>query len=220
MAKEEYIVGTDTGGTFTDATVMTVKGDIYKDKALTTPKDFSIGVVNAITNVAQAMGISLAELLANSTMIKHGTTVATNALINRTGSKVGLITTAGLEDTTLIMRAMGRVAGLSEDEIKHQSMAVKPEPIVPRGATKGVTERIDFAGKVVIPLNEPEAREAIRGLIEDEKVETIAVNFLFGFVNPAHENRIRKQPRIRRYPPHHFVLIRMTAPQKSNRRHI
>lgn len=183
----KYIVGVDTGGTFTDITVMTEDGEIYVEKAPTTPKDFSQGIIDCVNVVAKGMGISTKELLANCVMFKHGSTIATNALITREGSRVGLITTRGFEDTTLIMRGIGRVAGLSEDELKHQATAVKPEPIVPKELIKGVTERIDYAGKIVIPINEEEARQALKSLVADHGVEAIAVNFLWGFVNPVHE---------------------------------
>lgn len=186
----KYIIGTDTGGTFTDATVLTDQGELFINKAPTTPHDFSIGTVNAIREVAKTMGVSLGELLGNCRMFKHGSTVSTNALITRTGSRCGLITTRGFEDVTLVMRAIGRVAGLGEEEIKRQSTCVKPEPIVSRDRIVGVTERIDSQGRVVIPLNREEAHRAIQYLIEEQQVEAIAVNLLWGFANPVHEQQI------------------------------
>jgi N-methylhydantoinase A len=188
----KYIIGVDTGGTFTDATVMTPEGELFMDKAPTTPRDFSKGIMDALMEVSKLMGLSRKNLLENTLMFKHGSTVSTNALITREGSKVGLITTKGFEDTTLIMRGIGRVAGLDEEGIKHQATAVKPEPIVPKELIRGVTERIDFRGNVVIPINMGEAKEAIRYLVEEKQVETIAVNFLFGFVNPTHEKKIKE----------------------------
>ena len=181
------VIGTDTGGTFTDATVVTDKGEIFINKAPTTPHDFSLGTIAAVTEVAKTMNISLQDLLKSCEMFKHGSTVSTNALITRSGSRVGLITTRGFEDVTLVMRAIGRVAGLGEVEIKRQATCVKPEPIVPRDRIAGVTERVDFRGNVVIPVNIEEAKEGIRYLIEDQGVEAIAINFLWGFANPVHE---------------------------------
>lgn len=192
MEQGSYFIGIDTGGTFTDVVVLSDSGKIFMAKASTTPKDFSIGVIEGLKAVAEVMGVSPRQLLSQCKIVKHGTTITTNALINRVGSKVGLLTTKGFEDTTLIMRAGGRVAGLSEEEIKHQATAVKPVPLVPRKLIKGVTERVDFAGKVVIPINLDHAREAIRSLIEDERVEALAVNFMFGFVNPTHENAVKR----------------------------
>lgn len=187
---KKYIVGVDTGGTFTDATVLREDGEIFIDKSSTTPHDFSIGVLNALTEVSKHVGIPREELLKNANMVKHGCTVATNALITGTGSKVGLITTRGFEDTTLIMRAFGRVAGMGEEEIKHQSTAVKPKPVVPKSRIRGVSERIDLKGNVTIPLNEEEVREALKSLIEDEQVDAIAINLLFSFMNSVHEEKI------------------------------
>lgn len=189
---EDYIIGIDTGGTFTDVTVIDKEGNIYTDKAPTTPKDFSQGVINAIGEVSKLIGISSAELLSRCQILKHGTTVATNALITKTGSKVGLITTKGFEDTTLIMRAIGRVAGLSEDEIRHQATATKPKPLVPRNLIGGVTERVDFKGNILAPLNEEEVKDALKYLIEEKDVEAIAVSFLWSFVNPIHERRVKE----------------------------
>ncbi|MFC1938128.1 hydantoinase/oxoprolinase family protein [Chloroflexota bacterium] len=209
MNQDNYILGIDTGGTFTDVVVMSQSGETWIDKAPTTPRDFSSGVMEAIGTLSRAMGLSVEELLSQCKAVKHGTTVATNALINRDGSKVGLITTKGFEDNTLIMRAIGRVAGLSEEEIKHQSTAVKPIPLVPRGLIKGVTERVDAAGNVVIPMNLEEAKEAIRSLVEDEKVEAIALNFLFGFVNPVHEKKIGEL--VHEMYPNHNILMSMAS---------
>lgn len=191
-AEMKYIIGVDTGGTFTDVTVMTPEGELFMDKAPTTPRDFSKGIMDALAEVSQRMKLAKKELLENTLMFKHGSTVSTNALITREGSKVGLITTKGFEDTTLIMRAVGRVAGLDEEGIKHQATAVKPEPLVPQELIRGVTERIDFRGNIVIPINMDEAKEAVRYLVEEKQVEAIAVNFLFGFVNPIHEKRIKE----------------------------
>jgi N-methylhydantoinase A len=188
----KYIVGVDTGGTFTDVTVMTPSGELFMDKAPTTPQDFSKGIMDALGEVSASMKMSRTELLRNTLMLKHGSTVSTNALITREGARVGLITTKGFEDTTLIMRAIGRVAGLDEEGIKHQATARKPEPIVPKALIRGVTERIDFRGNVVIPINLKEVEEALRYLVEEQRVEAVAVNLLFGFVNPLHEKKIKE----------------------------
>jgi N-methylhydantoinase A len=118
-AKRNYIIGVDTGGTFTDVVVLADTGQVWTAKASTTPDDFSRGVMDAVGEAAQIMGVESSDLLGRTTLFKHGSTVATNALITRSGVKVGLITTRGFEDTTEIMRAIGRVDGLSDDEIKH-----------------------------------------------------------------------------------------------------
>ena len=125
-SKAQYIIGIDTGGTFTDVVVLGGAGEVWTAKASTTPDDFSRGVMDAVKEAAGAVGVEMSELLGRSTLFKHGSTVATNALITRNGCKVGLITTRGFEDTTEIMRAIGRVDGLSGDEIKHVTWITKP----------------------------------------------------------------------------------------------
>src|SRR5262249_48667062 len=191
LAREQYIIGIDTGGTFTDAVVMSEAGRVWTAKASTTPDDFSRGVMDALTEAAQTVGVDRKELLNRTTLFKHGSTVATNALITHSGVKVGLVTTKGFEDTTEIMRAIGRVDGLSDDEIKHVTWITKPEPFVPRERIIGVRERMDYQGNEIVPLNRSDVMEAIRRLIEDDQVEAIAVSLMHAWANPKHEEEIR-----------------------------
>jgi N-methylhydantoinase A len=188
---KNFIIGVDTGGTFTDVVVLGNAGEVWTAKASTTPDDFSRGVMDAVAEAARAVGVDRSELLGRTTLFKHGSTVATNALITRNGCKVGLITTRGFEDTTEIMRAIGRVDGLSGDEIKHVTWITKPEPFVPRERVVGVRERMDYQGNEIVPLNRADVMEAIRRLIEDDKVEAIAVSLLHAWANPRHEEEIR-----------------------------
>ena len=195
MKTEEkgYIIGVDTGGTFTDVVLLKPNGEFVTGKAPTTPADFSMGVTNAVTEVARQMGLPLEELLTRMAYFKHGTTVATNALITRSGAKVGLITTRGFEDTTLIMRAIGRVDGLPEEEVRHVTHVTKPEPLVPRRLIRGVSERIDYQGQVLIPLSQPELDSAVAELVEKQGCNALAVSLLHAWANPAHENAIRER---------------------------
>ncbi len=190
-AREEYIIGVDTGGTFTDIVVMGAAGRVWTAKASTTPDDFSRGVMDALTEAAKTVGIDRRELLGRTSLFKHGSTVATNALITHSGVKVGFIPTKGFEDTTEIMRAIGRVDGLPEEEIRHVTWVTKPEPLVPRELVAGVAERIDYRGEVVVPLDREDVMAAIRRLIKEEKVEAIAVSLLHAWANPKHEEEIR-----------------------------
>lgn len=190
-AQQQFIVGVDTGGTFTDVVVMSQSGEVWTAKAPTTPDDFSRGVMDALTEAARTVGVERSQLLDRTTIFKHGSTVATNALITHSGVTVGFITTKGFEDTTEIMRAIGRVDGLSEDEIRHVTYVTKPEPIVPRERVIGVRERIDYRGEEIVPLFRADVMAAIRRLMEEEKVQAIAVSLLHAWVNPAHEEEIR-----------------------------
>ena len=190
-AKTQYIIGVDTGGTFTDVVVLDNSGKVWTAKASTTPDDFSRGVMDAVKEAAVAVGIDMKHLLGQTLLFKHGSTVATNALITHNGCRVGLITTRGFEDTTEIMRAIGRVDGLSDDEIKHVTWVTKPEPFVPRERVLGVRERIDYLGNEVVPLNWDDVMLAIRRLMEVDKVDAIAVSLMHAWANPRHEEEIR-----------------------------
>jgi len=189
-AREGLVVGIDTGGTFTDIVVLHPDGEVTIDKSPTTPKDFSQGVIDAVAVAAKSLGVDSRRFLNDTAMFKHGTTVATNALIVRRGAKVGLITTRGFEDTVYVMRAVGRVDGLDEMEIKHVTKVTKPKPLVERQSIRGVYERIDYKGDVVVPLDIEGVREAVRELVEDRKVEAIAVCLLFSWMNASHEQRV------------------------------
>jgi N-methylhydantoinase A len=146
--------------------------------------------MNALEVTAESMGMDRATLLRRSSVLKHGTTVATNAMITRTGSRVGLLTTKGHEDAIFIMRAIGRVDGLEEMEIRHVTKVTKPKPLVERPDVRGIYERLDFRGEVLAPLDEDDAREAISYLVDERGVDAIAVCLLFGWKNPVHEKRI------------------------------
>ncbi len=190
-AKRNFIIGVDTGGTFTDIVVLGDAGEVWTAKASTTPDDFSRGVMDALKEAAFAVGVETSELLGRTSLFKHGSTVATNALITHNGCKVGLITTKGFEDTIEIMRAIGRVDGLSDDEIKHVTWISKPEPFVPRERVIGVRERMDYQGNEIVPLNWDDVMEAIRRLMQEDKVDAIAVSLMHAWANPKHEEEIR-----------------------------
>jgi N-methylhydantoinase A len=121
-------------------------------------------------------------------LLSHGTTVATNVVVERRGAKVGLITTAGHGDALLIMRAYGRAAGLSAAATLRFSATAKPEPLVPRTLIHEIPERIDSQGEVVVALDEAAVRRATRALLA-AGVEAIAIVFLWSFRNPSHEQR-------------------------------
>ncbi len=186
-----YMIGVDTGGTFTDCVVIDEKGHITTAKALSTPGDFSEGVINSLQVAAERLQVQLQDLLASAKSFYHGTTISTNAVLTGKGAKVGLITTQGHKDAIFIMRAIGRGAGLTEQELKHYAATDKPTPIVPKHLVKEVTERVDYKGEVIVPFCEAEARKAVGELL-DKGVEAIAVSFLWSFMNPAHEQEVRR----------------------------
>lgn len=187
-----FSIGVDIGGTFTDVVVLSRTSEVVSGKSATTPTALDDGVMDAIGDAAGAMGVAVSELLSSTGLVKHGSTVATNALLTRRGVRVGLITTRGFEDTPLIMRAVGRVDGLPEEEVRHVAAVTKPEPLVPPDRIRGVRERISAGGEIVVPLNLDDVRTAARELIEHQRVEALAVSLLQSWANPAHERAVRE----------------------------
>jgi N-methylhydantoinase A len=186
-----YVIAVDSGGTFADCIVLDSTGRVTAAKAPSTPDDFSRGALDSLAGAAEQLGISLEELLAQSTLFGHGTTVATNALLTRSGCKTGLITTKGHEDAIIIGRTVQKVAGLSESEITNLVRLDKADPIIPRPLIKGITERVDYKGQVIVPLDGEDVRRAVEELV-DAECEAIAVSLLWSFLHPAHERRVRE----------------------------
>ena len=162
-------------------------------KALSTPPDFAGGVLNSIESAAGPMGLGLDDLLSRTHLFIHGSTVVDNTVLTRDGARTGLITTKGFEDTLHVTRgAYGRWAGLTEDRMKHPVKTDRAPALTPRDAVVGVSERVDCAGEVVLPLDEAALEGAIRFLTEDKGVEALAVSFLWSFLNPKHERKVRE----------------------------
>ncbi|MBS1888672.1 MAG: hydantoinase/oxoprolinase family protein [Actinobacteria bacterium] len=185
-----YTVAVDSGGTFSDCVAISDAGVVTKAKSPSTPPDFERGVLNAVGEVAERLGFSLRELLEQTTIFAHGTTVATNILINHDGAKTALLTTRGHEDAILIGRTVQKVAGLSEEEIIDVARLRKATPLVPRTRIHGVDERVDRAGQVVVPLD-IERLDDLRDRLRDAGVEAIAISLLWSFLNPEHEQQLR-----------------------------
>jgi N-methylhydantoinase A len=187
----QYFCGIDTGGTFTDCVVMDEQGRITIAKSPSTPKDFAEGFFNALEAAAEKIALTLPQLMQQTRLLLHGTTVGTNAIVQLKGVKTGLITTRGHGDALIMMRSVGRSAGLPIEKLLHVSRHQKPTPIIPRALIQEVSERMDWKGDVFLPLNVNEARAAIQSLL-DARVEGIAIAFLWGFVNPAHELAVKQ----------------------------
>jgi len=192
MTDTTYLVATDVGGTCTDTIVVSSEGGIHIGKALSTPPDFATGVLNSIRSAADAMGMTLAQILERTSLFIHGSTVVDNTVFTREGTRTGLIATEGFEDTILVTRgAYGRWSGLTEEGIKNPVKTDRAPALVETSAIAGVAERLDCDGDVVTPLDLAQAERAIRFLVEDRKVEAIAVSLLWSFSNPSHELAIR-----------------------------
>ena len=189
-----YLVGVDIGGTFTDCVVLDRKGGITATKAASTPGNFAAGMLDALRVAADRLGLPFDAFCERISVLTHGTTVGTNALIQRKGAKVGLITTKGHEDAIHIMRGSRGVNSRDIAKVVHFPESQKPDPIVPKRYIQGVSERVDCFGEVVVPLNEVEAERAIRRLVADG-CEAIAICFLWSFRYPGHEQRVREMVR-------------------------
>jgi N-methylhydantoinase A len=186
-----YICGIDVGGTFTDCVVIDTDGRITISKSPSTPGDFSKGMFDALAVAGEKLGLTAEEFLPDVEALFHGTTVATNAMVERKGVRAGLITTVGHGDALRIMRGAGRTAGLPPEEYLQVSRASKPDPIIPRRLVGEVHERVDSKGEVVVELDEAFAREVVRDLLAKE-VRSIGVSLLWSFRNPVHELRLRE----------------------------
>ena len=153
-----YYIGVDIGGTFTDCVLVGIRADgtaTYRTaKALSTKGDPADGVLAGLTELADSMGLALPELLARTGRFGHGTTIGTNAVLERTGARVGVITTAGHGDALAIMRGHGRVAGRSVEDVFLVHGTSLPAPLIVPGAVLELHERVDSAGNVVVALDE------------------------------------------------------------------
>jgi N-methylhydantoinase A len=183
-------VAVDIGGTFTDCFVVW-NDRVVEAKALTTHHNLALGFNEALDRACDDLGLSRQELLAEVDSTRYATTLGTNALIERKGPNVGLLITRGFESTLPISRGRGYGDGLSVFEKMDVTNAKRPDPLVPIPMIRGVRERIDWKGEVVIPLDEGDVRRQFRELVENG-VEALVVSSVNGIVNPAHERRIRE----------------------------
>lgn len=174
--KEIHVrVGVDTGGTFTDFVFQTRDG-LRVFKIASTPDDPSRAIIEGLRRVADTTGARL-----NNIEVIHGTTVGTNALLQRRGARTALVTTAGFEDVL----AIGRQARPTLYDLN----AERPQLLVPDELRFGVRERVAASGEVLEELSERELERLVKKL-KRERVESIAVSLLFSFVRPDHEQRI------------------------------
>ena len=136
----------DTGGTFTDAFIVLDGKSIY-GKAPTTPHRLSEGCMEAIRVAAEELGLTLEQLLENTETFRFSTTYATNALIQKIGPKLGLITTEGFEDLVIIGKGSSWADKMTVREMRNPATVEKPKPLIPRDLTIGAKERVDYKRK-------------------------------------------------------------------------
>ena len=175
MAEQGGRLGVDIGGTFTDV-ALEIADRRYSAKILTTPEAPARAVLEALHTVLREAALAPADL----SIIIHGTTLATNAIIERKGAKTALLTTEGFRDTIEIRH---------ENRFEQYDVNIDlPPPLVPRRLRFPVRERIDAGGRVLVPLDEA-ATAALADRLAAERIESVAIGFLHSFTNPAHERR-------------------------------
>ena len=172
-------IGIDVGGTFTDLVAVDDGGRVVHAKSASTPADQSVGVMDGLGRLAETIGITRDALLGSTERIVHGTTVATNALLERKGAKVGLLTTEGHIDI-LEMRE-----GLKDD--RYELRQPPPEPLVPRNLRLGVAERIRPDGRIDKPLSTASVNAGVAAL-KQAGVQSVAVCYLHSYRDPTHEH--------------------------------
>ena len=170
-----FQLGIDIGGTFTDVVLLDEKNEkLTFGKTLTTYGDPTDGIVSGIQQVLSDNHVSGKDIR----RVLHGTTLVTNAIIERKGAKTGLITTKGFEDVLEIGREL-------RYDIYDLNITM-PKPLVPRNLRVGVSERVDKQGNIIHSLNQSDVENSVQKLV-DQGVEAIAICYMFGFMNPIHE---------------------------------
>jgi N-methylhydantoinase A len=195
-----YRLGVDVGGTHTDLVLLdTDTGELAVAKVASTPKNPALGVLEGLANfIAEGIPPSQIEFFA------HGTTITTNALLEMRGAKVGLLITKGY-------RAVQEVQNQARDGNLFDYFYSKPAPIAPQSLTKEIPERCDYAGRVLQPLDKDAVRRAAREL-KHAGVQSIAVCYLFSFMNPRHEQETRTLLR-EEFPAVHVSLSSEVLPR-------
>ena len=188
----QYRVGVDVGGTFTDIVLMEDGGEVHVKKVLSTPGDYANAIVSGLRELLAEVGIAAGDIRE----VCHGSTAATNAVLERKGATVGLITTQGFRDVLELRRL--RVP------ILYDQFYRPPEPLVPRSLRTEVVERMDTHGNPIIPPDREQVQQVIQALTANG-VNSIAVCLLNSYVNPDHERLIGEV--IRQQYPDTFVSL-------------
>ena len=177
-SQSKFRVGVDIGGTFTDV-IGRREDRVWSAKVPSSPKDLVAGVLAGVEAVLALSGAAPGDI----DRFVHGTTIATNAILEEKGARLGLLMTEGFEDVLEIGR---------QKRSRMYDLFMAPETpvfLAPGRRRAGITERIDSDGTIVVPLDETGVRETVARLVEEEGIEAVAVCYLFSFRNPSHERR-------------------------------
>src|SRR5579872_5145631 len=171
-------IGIDVGGTFTDLVAIDEAGVATLAKVPSTPEDPSLGVLGGLAALAAKLGRDRAAMLGDTERVVHGTTVATNALLEHKGARTGLLTTEGHRDVVEMRE------GLKDD--RYNLRLPPPEQLVPRHLRLGVRERLRSDGRIETPLDADSLQNAI-DILRQARVEAVAVCYFHAWRDPAHE---------------------------------
>jgi len=197
-------VSVDIGGTFTDCFL--VWDDIYLEtKSLTTHHNLALGFMDALEQACDRLGKDIRTVLSQLDSVRYATTLGTNALIERKGPKIGLLTTAGYESQVPLSRGRGYGDGLTPEEQQDLPASSRPEPIVPIPMIASVRERTDYKGQIVMPLDEDHLRRQIRKLV-DRGAQAFVVGLVNSVLNPENEIRV-EEILLEEYPSHMLGAI-------------
>ncbi|MDD9150208.1 hydantoinase/oxoprolinase family protein [Sporolactobacillus sp. CQH2019] len=188
--RKAQILAIDAGGTMTDTFIIDDHGDFVVGKAQSTPEDESIGLLNSARDALTYWGSSVEDEFPKLLAGVYSGTAMLNRLVSRNGRRVGLIVNKGMEDFHRMGRAIQSYLGYSYSDRLHLNTHRFDPPLVPREWTKGITERVDLFGSVIIPLYEQEVEPAVLELLRQD-VEAIVISLLHSYKYPAHERRIR-----------------------------
>ena len=174
-----YRLGVDVGGTFTDLYLVSDEGERFRVKTPSTPADPSQAVLTGVKRICEEAGITVGDLR----NFMHGTTVATNAVLESKGARVGLLTTMGFKQILHLARSQtpGPLAGWL--------IMIKPDPPALLSDTAEITERMDARGNTVVPVDKAQAEKAIRELVESG-VETLTIGFINSYISSKHEEEV------------------------------
>ncbi|OGO14751.1 MAG: hypothetical protein A2Z02_06950 [Chloroflexi bacterium RBG_16_48_7] len=185
-----YSIHVDVGGTFMDFFVSDNSKHVIS-KVPTTTYELGAGFLRGVEDCAVQLGISVEDFLANTESIRYSTTIGTNAMLQHKGPNLGLIATAGYEDTIFIGRGRQWADGMAHSEVKDMTKIQKPVPLIPRKMVVGVRERIDCFGNIIAPLVKEEVLDKVRYLV-DNGARGFVVCLLWSFLNPDHEQEIKR----------------------------
>lgn len=183
-------VSVDIGGTFTDCSLVW-DGRKVEGKALTTHQNLALGFNASLENAYEQIGLSFEEVMKGVDSVRYATTLGTNALIERKGPRVGLLTTAGYESTVPLSRGRGYGEGLTDLQRRDLPSAQRPEALVPIRMIEGIRERVGETGDVILAVDPENVRAAVRRLV-DLGAEAFVVSLVNSVVNPAHELEVER----------------------------